>query len=167
MNLISGLKKKNAYIHFSPTSCLVEDHARGLLWSKGIGKDRRVGKLSFLEKLRLPQSFALPFFFCCVWSSTPLFLLWHRRLGHVSSPRLRYFLSTGMLGSVPNIEISTCMGCKLGKNSGPSFLKLFLLFLLILCPPASLLSKGGSSVYVMDDRTMKKLTQIKGFHSDS
>nr|KUM46722.1 hypothetical protein ABT39_MTgene1402 [Picea glauca] len=37
-------------------------------------------------------------------------LLWHRRLGHVFSPRLRYFISTGMLGSVPNIEISTCMG---------------------------------------------------------
>jgi len=31
---------------------------RKALWSKGIGKDHRVGKLSFLEKLRLPQSFA-------------------------------------------------------------------------------------------------------------
>lgn len=78
------------------------------LWSKGIGKDRRVGKLSFLEKLRLPQSFAF-FAVSGVVSSTPLFLLWHRRLGHVSSPRLFYFM-----GSVPNIEISTCMGCKLG-----------------------------------------------------
>lgn len=100
---------------------------------KGIGKDRRVGKLSFLEKLRLPQSFA--FFFLLCLASTPLFLLWHRRLGHVSSPRLRYFISTGMLGSVPNIEISTCMGCKLGKKSALPFLKtLFLLLLLILCP---------------------------------
>ena len=74
MNLLSGLKKKNAYIHFSPTSCLVEDHAKGILWSKGIGKDRRVGKLSFLEKLRLPQSFAF-FAVSGVVSSTPLFLL--------------------------------------------------------------------------------------------
>lgn len=65
----------------------------------------------------------LPFFICCVWCSTPLFLLWHRRLGHVSSPRLRYFISTGMLGSVPNIEISTCMGCKLGKKWALPFLK--------------------------------------------
>lgn len=88
---------------------------------KGIGKDRRVGKLSFLEKLRLPQSFAF-FAVSGVVSSTPLFLLWHRRLGHVSSPRLRYFISTGMLGSVPNIEISTCMGCKLGKKSALPFL---------------------------------------------
>src|SRR5579862_6294276 len=74
VNLLSGLKKKNAYIHFSPTSCLVEDHAKGILWSKGIGKDRRVGKLSFLEKLRLPQSFAF-FAVSGVVSSTPLFLL--------------------------------------------------------------------------------------------
>ena len=44
------------------------------LWSKGIGKDRRVGKLSFLEKLRLPQSFAF-FAVSGVVSSTPLFLL--------------------------------------------------------------------------------------------
>jgi hypothetical protein len=72
VNLLSGLKKKNAYIHFSPTSCLVEDHAKGILWSKGIGKDRRVGKLSFLEKLRLPQSFAF-FAVSGVVSSTPLF----------------------------------------------------------------------------------------------
>uniref|UniRef100_A0A5C7GPH4 Uncharacterized protein n=1 Tax=Acer yangbiense TaxID=1000413 RepID=A0A5C7GPH4_9ROSI len=51
-----------------------EDHAKGILWSKGIGKDRRVGKLSFLEKLRLPQSFAF-FAVSGVVSSTPLFLL--------------------------------------------------------------------------------------------
>lgn len=38
VNLLSGLKKKNLSIHFSPTSCLVQDHARGALWSKGIGK---------------------------------------------------------------------------------------------------------------------------------
>lgn len=44
-------------------------------------------------------------------------------------------LTTGMLGSVPNIEISTCMGCKLGKDSALPLLKtLFLLLLLILCP---------------------------------
>jgi hypothetical protein len=79
------------------------------LLRKGIGKDRRVGKLSFLEKLRLPQSFAFSAVSGVV-PSTPPFLLWHRRLGHVFSPRLRYFISTGMLGSVPNIEISTCMG---------------------------------------------------------
>lgn len=82
---------------------------REALLRKGlIGKDRRVGKLSFWET---------SFTFSGVVFSTPLFLLWHRRLGHVSSPRLRYFISTGMLGSVPNIEISTCMGCKLRKDS--------------------------------------------------
>lgn len=53
-----------------------------------------------------PQSFA----FSAVSGVVPSTPLWHRRLGHVFSPRLRYFISTGMLGSVPNIEISTCMG---------------------------------------------------------
>ncbi len=33
--------------------------------------------------------------------------------------------------------------------------------------PASLLSKGGSSVYVIFDRTMKNFTKIKVFRSDS
>ena len=97
-----------------------------------------------------------------------LFFLWYRSLGYVSSPKL---FSTGILGSIPNIEISTCMGWKLGKDSALSLLKtLFPLFLLILCPkpiPASLLSKGGSSVYGIFDIKMKKLTKIKVFHSDS
>lgn len=44
-----------------------------------------------------------------------------------------------MLGSVPNIEISTYMGCKRGKGSAlPLFKKLFLLLLLILCPKSIL-----------------------------
>ena len=51
-----------------------QDLMREALWSKGIGKDHRVGKLSFLEKLRLPQSFAF-FAVSGVVSSTPLFLL--------------------------------------------------------------------------------------------
>lgn len=112
--------------------------------------DWRVGKLSFLEKLRLPQSFTFSAVSGVVFS-TPLFLLWHRRLGHVSSPRL---ISTGMLGSVPNIEISTCMGCnKLGKGSALPLLKtLFLLLFLILCP--KLLCYRKEAVYVIFDRRM-------------
>lgn len=52
---------------------------------------------------------------------------------------LDIFFSTGMLGSVPNIEISTYMGCKRGKGSAlPLFKKLFLLLLLILCPKSIL-----------------------------
>ena len=136
---------------------------REALWSKGlIGKDRRVGKLSFWET---------SFTFSGVVFSTPLFLLWHRRLGHVSSPRLRYFISTGMLGSVPNIEISTCMGCKLRKDSALPLLilkTLFLLLFLILCPkPILPLCYRKEAVYVIFYIRMKKLTKIKVFRSSS
>ena len=48
------LIKKNAYIHFLPP--VLNRIMRKTL--KGIGKGRRVGKLSFLEKLCLPHSFA-------------------------------------------------------------------------------------------------------------
>ena len=64
------------------------------------------------------------------------------------------------------------MGCKLGKDSSlPLLKKLFLstspFDLVSEAHPAPLLSKGGSSVYVIFDRTMKKLTKIKVFRSDS
>lgn len=61
------------------------------------------------------------------------------------------------------------MGCKLGKDSSlPLLKKLFLLLLFVSeVHPAPLLSKGGSSVYVIFDRIMKKLTKIKVFRSDS
>lgn len=107
MNLLSGLKKMLIFTSLLPPVLYRIMREANLL--QGIGKDRRVGKLSFLEKLRLPQSFAFSAVSGVV-PSTPPFLLWHRRLGHVFSPRLRYLISTGMLGSVPNIEISTCMG---------------------------------------------------------
>lgn len=100
---------------------------REALWSKGLGRTVELAS-SLLEETS--------FTFSGVVFSTPLFLLWHRRLGHVSSPRLRYFISTGMLGSVPNIEISTCMGYKLRKDSALPLLRtlFFLLLFLILCP---------------------------------
>lgn len=83
MNLLSGLKKMLIFTSLLPS--VLYRIMREALWSKGIGKDRRVGKLSFLEKLRLPQSFAFSAVSGLV-PSTPLFLLWHRRLGHVCSP---------------------------------------------------------------------------------
>ena len=78
MNLLSGLKKMLIFTSLLPP--VLYRIMREALWSKGIGKDRRVGKLSFLEKLRLPQSFAFSAVSGVV-PSTPLFLLWHRRLG--------------------------------------------------------------------------------------
>ena len=105
---------------------------REALWSQGWG--RTVEFSSSLFWRNFVYLSLLPFLLCLVFFPLLPFL-WHRRLGHVSSPRLRYFLSTGMLGSVPNINLSTCMGCKQGKDSALPLLRtLFLLLLLILCP---------------------------------
>lgn len=63
------------------------------------------------------------------------------------------------------------MGCKLGENSSffkdKDALSTSPFDLVSEAHPASLLSKGGSSVYVIFDRTISKLTKIKGFRSDS
>lgn len=55
MNLLSGLQKKMLILTSLLPPVLNRIMREAL---KGIGKDRRVGKLSFLDKLRLPQSFA-------------------------------------------------------------------------------------------------------------
>lgn len=84
---------------------------------------------------------------------------------------LYIYFSTGMLGSVPNIEISTCMGCKLGKDSALPLLKtLFLLLLLILCPKPILplcYRKGDHPYMFFLTEQWKKLTKRKVFRSDS
>lgn len=62
-------------------------------------------------------------------------------------------------------------GLQAGKRLFPSFIKDALstspFNLVSEAHPAPLLSKGGSSVYVLFDRTMKKWTKIKVFRSDS
>ena len=62
-------------------------------------------------------------------------------------------------------------GVQAGKRLFPSFIKDALstspFDLVSEAHPAPLLSKGGSSVYVIFDRTMKKFTKIKGFRSYS
>jgi hypothetical protein len=45
------------------------------------------------------------------------FYLWHSRLGHVSSSRLRFLASIRALGNLKSCDISDCSGCKLTKFS--------------------------------------------------
>jgi len=49
--------------------------------------------------------------------SSSSFYLWHTRLRHVSSSRLRFLASTGALGNLKTCDISDCSGCKLAKFS--------------------------------------------------
>ena len=53
--------------------------------------------------------------------SSSSFYLWHSRLGHVSSSRLRFLASTGALGNLKTCDISDCSGCKLAKFSALPF----------------------------------------------
>ena len=41
---------------------------------------------------------------------------WHRRLGHLSSARLKLLSSSGTLGPVLSSPLSTCKGCRLAKH---------------------------------------------------
>jgi hypothetical protein len=47
--------------------------------------------------------------------SSSSFYLWHSRLGHVSSSRLRFLAPIGALGNLQPCDISNCSGCKLVK----------------------------------------------------
>jgi len=79
------LEKKNAYIHFSPSwtgSC--DRPLRGL--GRTVELSSSLFWINFVYLSLLPFLRVVP---------SP-FLLWHRRLGHVCSPRLRYFISTGL-----------------------------------------------------------------------
>jgi hypothetical protein len=47
--------------------------------------------------------------------SSSNFYLWHSRLGHVLSSRLRFLASTRTLKNLQTCDISDCSGCKLTK----------------------------------------------------
>ncbi|KAL2526980.1 gag pre-integrs domain-containing protein [Abeliophyllum distichum] len=90
---------------------------------KLIGTGRRQGGLYVLDELKVPvaatTSVDLSSFHLSHSSSS--FYLWHSHLGHVSSFRLRFLVSTGALGNLQTCDISDCSGCKLAKFSALPF----------------------------------------------
>jgi len=90
------------------------------------------------------------------------FYLWHSRLGHVSSSRLRFLASTGVLGNLKTCDIFYCSGCNLAKFSALPFNQSISVssspFDLIhsnVWGPSPISIKGGSRYYVsfIDDHT--------------
>ncbi|KAG5552575.1 hypothetical protein RHGRI_010605 [Rhododendron griersonianum] len=80
---------------------------------KQIGAGRRVGDLYLLEHLHLPikPSSTAASSFCLDHKSSP-FYIWHSRLGHLSSERLKLLVQAGHLGHISVSDISECSGSK-------------------------------------------------------
>jgi hypothetical protein len=91
---------------FSGSFCCVQD----LQSQKLIGTGRRENGLYILDELKVPVAAAaaaattadLSSFRLSLSSSS--FYLWHSRLGHVSSSRLRFLASTGALGNLKTCD---------------------------------------------------------------
>jgi len=140
--------------------CCVQD----LQSQKLIGTGHRENGLYILDELKMSvvaatpadlSSFRLSF-------SSSSFYLWHSRLGHVSSSRLRFLASTGALGNLKTCDISDCSGCKLTKFSALPFNRSipvssspFDLIHSDIWGPSPVSTKGGSQYYVsfIDDHT--------------
>jgi hypothetical protein len=107
-------------VMFSGSFYCVQD----LQSQKLIGTGRRENGLYILDELKVSVATAattidLSSFHLSLSSSS--FYLWHSRLGHVSSSRLRFLASTGALGNLKTCDISDCSGCKLAKFSALPF----------------------------------------------
>lgn len=80
----------------------------------GDGTGRRAGGLYLLEQLHVPRLTALS---SLTTPASSVFSLWHSRLGHVYESRFKYGVSFGQLGHLPPTDISSCLGCQLGKHT--------------------------------------------------
>ena len=148
---ISKLTDCGCDVVFTSYGCFVHDRCS----KKLIGIGRGEGGLYVMQQLSVPPMSSFAFSSFRVNKHSFAFHLWHSRLGHVSSSRLRYMLSTGSLGHVPYYSISDCVGCKLGKFSAIPFNKSnyvtsapFELVHSNVWGPALVSSQGGSYYYV-------------------
>ncbi|KAH7858845.1 hypothetical protein Vadar_028652 [Vaccinium darrowii] len=100
---ISQLSDSGFDVIFSSSGCVVQDRDS----KKQIGAGRRVGDLYILEHLHVPSepSVTAASSFRLDNKSSP-FYLWHSRLGHLSSERLKLLVQSGHLGTVSVNDIS-------------------------------------------------------------
>jgi hypothetical protein len=89
---------------------------------KLIGTGRRENGLYILDELKVSVAAAtaattVDLSFFRLSPSSFSFYLWHSRLSHVSSSRLRFLASIGALGNLNTCDIFYCSRCKLVKFS--------------------------------------------------
>ncbi|KAJ9563183.1 hypothetical protein OSB04_008343 [Centaurea solstitialis] len=112
---LTQLQEMGLLISFDFFGCAIQDPKTKQI----LGKGRRVGRTLEVIYLRLPLSsshtnLAAPI------STTSSFDLWHARLGHLSSARIKLLANSGVLGNVTSNEVS-CLSCKLGKHHALPF----------------------------------------------
>jgi len=126
---------------FSPSKCFVQDHTS----QKVIEIGRRQGGLyvlnQFKESIVAASSVDLSSF--RLSSSSP-FYLWHSRLGHETTSRLKFLMSTRILGTLDNHDISALPSNK----SISSSLAHFDLVHSYVWGSSPVSTKGGSRYYV-------------------
>ncbi|KAJ9562014.1 hypothetical protein OSB04_007174 [Centaurea solstitialis] len=84
---------------------------------QNLGVGRRVGRVLEVVYIRIPLQ---PHTFAASVSQPSSLDLWHARLGHLSSARIKSLASSGSLGHVIPSNIS-CLPCKLGKHHALPF----------------------------------------------
>ena len=107
---VSQLTDLGLTVTFTSSACVVQDRLSG----QRIGIGHRVGGLYYLDRLQLSPSTPTASASVLAVVSSPD--RWHRRLGHLSSARLKLLSSSGVLGHVSSSPLSTCMGCRLAKH---------------------------------------------------
>ncbi|KAJ9560393.1 hypothetical protein OSB04_005553 [Centaurea solstitialis] len=110
---LTQLQEMGLLMFFDFSGCVIQDPKT----KQTLGVGRRVGRVLEVVYIRIPLS--SPRVVASVSPSSSLDL-WHTRLGHLSSSRLKMLASTGSLGHVTSSDIS-CLPCKLGKHHALPF----------------------------------------------
>ncbi|KAJ9550673.1 hypothetical protein OSB04_014718 [Centaurea solstitialis] len=151
---LTQLQEMGLLMFFDFSGCVIQDPKT----KQTLGVGRRVGRVLEVVYIRIPLS--SPRVVASVSPSSSLDL-WHARLGHLSSSRIKMLASSGSLGHVTSSDIS-CLPCKLGKHHALPFdtneSKSFSPFDLIhsdVWGPAPHSSMGGARYFVIfiDDHT--------------
>ena len=104
---VGQLVDNNCNVHFSRSSCVVQDQVSG----KMIAKGPKVGRLFPLHvsPSTIIPSFPLLSFACNVVGSRHK--MWHRRLGHPNSDVLRTLFNSGLLGNKACSSLDLSFDC--------------------------------------------------------
>ncbi|KAJ9548276.1 hypothetical protein OSB04_020819 [Centaurea solstitialis] len=153
---IGLLQEMGLLISFDFSGCIIQDPKTKQI----LGKGRRVGRTLEVVYLRLPLSLSHTNLTASV-STASSFDIWHARLGHLSSARIKLLANSGVLGNVTSNDIS-CLSGKLGKHHALPFelndytsVSAFDLIHSDVWGPAPYPSMGGHRYFVIfnDDHT--------------